>query len=155
MRGSIFNFDDVLTRILYWNLTLNMIIFYIVCWAIFIIQGFLDYPAAADFWNNAIETTGIIVETDKRSECTTSYAISSPPSFPSTPTTPTTPTPTPHTSCSTYFISTIQFETQQEEIMTFESDPDMCVDRPNSTPCNGRKVEVIYDSTKGASQWCE
>lgn len=112
-----------------------MIIFYIVCGAILIIQGFLDYPAAADFCNNAIATTGIIVETDEREKCTTSYAISTPPSFPT------------HTSCSTYFISTIQFKTQQGEITTFESDPDMCINRPNSTPCNGRKVEVFYDST--------
>ena len=50
-------------------------------------------------------------------------------------------------SCSTDSITTIRFTTLQRETMTFESDPDMCINRPNFSPCEGRKVEIVYDSS--------
>jgi hypothetical protein len=91
-----------------------------------LVQGFLDYQAADDFWSKAIATTGIIVKTESRSG--TVYSGGAP--------------------MMSYSIdvSTIQFTTQQGEIITFKGDDDMCVDRLSS-PCKGKEVEIVYNSS--------
>lgn len=105
---------------------------FIVVGATLSIEGCLNYQAAANFWNNAVGTTGTIIRT--RLE-TTTYTHTSTDGFSS------------YTTTDSYFISTIRFTTLQREIMTFESDPDMCINRPSSSPCEGRKVEIFYDSS--------
>ncbi|MBW4659781.1 MAG: DUF3592 domain-containing protein [Drouetiella hepatica Uher 2000/2452] len=90
------------------------------------IRGLSDYQTAGDFWNNAIETRGTIVKTSLESRTASSGGI-----------------PISHA----VNVSTIQFITQHGEIITFEGDDDMCVDRPNSSLCMGREVEIVYDSS--------
>ena len=90
------------------------------------IEGFSSYQAAANFWNNAIATTGIITNTEETMNCT--YYGSLP-------------------SCSNDSITTIRFTTLQREIIKFESDTVICINRTSSNPCEGRKVEIVYDSS--------
>ena len=90
------------------------------------IEGSSNYQAAANFWNNAIATTGIITKTEETMNCT--YHSSLP-------------------SCSTDSITTIRFTTLQREKIKFESHTVMCINRTSSNPCEGRKVEIVYDSS--------
>ena len=64
----------------------------------FLIQGFSDYQAAADFRNKALSTIGIITETTRRQNYTSSGMAAAP-----------------------SYISTVQFETEQGEIAEFKA----------------------------------
>jgi hypothetical protein len=92
-----------------------------------IIHACLNFQAAASFWNNAIATTGTIVRTRFETITTSSGGTGVP-------------------NTTSFYISTIRFKTLQREIIKFESDPDMCVSGSDSGPCEGRKVEIVYNS---------
>lgn len=91
-----------------------------------LVRSVSDYQAADNFWDKAIETTGTIVETRRESRMGSSGGL--PMSY-------------------AVDISTIQFVTQQGETITFEGDNDICVNRLSSSPCEGKEVGVVYNSS--------
>jgi Protein of unknown function (DUF3592) len=85
--------------------------------------GFSSYRAAADFGSKAISTTGAIVETKSHTYTAPSVSLSAPSSH-------------------TYYVYTVQFQTEQGQIAKLET-KDICPSRQPSL-CNGRKVQVLY-----------
>jgi hypothetical protein len=86
-----------------------------------LLNGCLNYQAAADFNHKALPSVGIIIETEARQKTFTSgYSAFT----------------------ETYYVSTIQFETKEGKITRFE-ESGICQANPLNL-CDGRKVQVLY-----------
>jgi Protein of unknown function (DUF3592) len=82
--------------------------------------GLSDYPAATDFENKAVATTGIITETNYESRTISSGGF--PNSY-------------------IVVVPTIQFKTSQGEFIRFRGDDDLC-----TRSCRGEEVQLFYAS---------
>jgi hypothetical protein len=100
-----------------------MIAFSILLGIYLLTVGFSGYPAAADFWNKALSTTGVITETTKET-----YTIK--------------PSAFSFTSSHTYYASTVRFQTEQGQIAEFKAN-DIC-QSPHPDLCSGKQVQVLY-----------
>ncbi len=110
-------------RIWYFILPGMTIVFIILAGMWLLTVGFSAYPAAADFLNKALLTTGVITKT-------TTEIYHSPPGLYMA------------SSSHSYYVSTVQFQTEQGQKAEFKAN-NIC-QSPHPDLCSGKQVQVLY-----------